>query len=323
MLTMFNLLLANLLFSSTTQAQAQEAACKPLRWNISASALNLDLSPWTVDTLLSTPLATLLGNVSELNFNAGVNVHSEIYGVYCEPLQKVDLATKSTLQILVHGSSYTSDYWRGSDSGDSVSAHSLDYDWVHYANSRGYPTIAIDRLGNGQSSHPDPKVVQYTLEVEILHQLSKNIRAAFPHVKNLVCVGNAYGSILGSVLAEKYPADFEAIVLTGYSKSYNTEAFGNNLIASYVSPGANLDEGYTQFLNISIFQQLLYAPFYTNNAPYSPAVLNDDFIHRGTISVGEIATAYFGIREAAAYKGHILVATGQDDIVFCGNGPLG
>ena len=30
------------------------------------------------------------------------------------------------------------------------------YSWVAAASKAGYPTLAIDRLGNGDSSHPDP-----------------------------------------------------------------------------------------------------------------------------------------------------------------------
>lgn len=30
-----------------------------------------------------------------------------------------------------------------------------EYSWVDYASQEGYPTLAIDRLGNGNSSHPN------------------------------------------------------------------------------------------------------------------------------------------------------------------------
>jgi hypothetical protein len=42
----------------------------------------------------------------------------------------------------------------------------------------GYPTIALDNLGSGNSSHPDPiVVVQMSLQVEIIHQIITKLRA--------------------------------------------------------------------------------------------------------------------------------------------------
>lgn len=123
------------------------------------------------------------------------------------------------------------------------------------------------------------------------------------------------------------------LVLTGYSNKYNTNAFGDNPIAKYVGSAATveptrygtLDPGYTELLTREVVRQLFYSPPNdAPNAPYDPAVLNNDFERRGTISIGEIATAYFGnLQKAESYKGHVLIATGQNDIIFCGNGPLG
>lgn len=222
MLLLLNFLVTTLLFTST-HVQAQIATCSPFRWNVSASASNLDLSAWSVDTLLNVPLSTLFGDGSALNFQQGVAVDVSVYGVYCEP--KKD--PKSTVQILVHGSSYTSDCrfsspnfcftidwqisdWHGLGTAAADASHAFDYDWVYHANSRGYATIAIDRIGNGNSSRPDPKVVQYTLEVEVIHQLTKLARANIPLAEKLVYVGNAYGSILGGAIAGRHPEDFNA-----------------------------------------------------------------------------------------------------------------
>lgn len=61
--------------------------------------------------------------------------------------------------------------WHGLGTVTADASHAYDYDWVYHANHRGYPTIAIDRIGNGYSSRPDPKVVQYSLEVEVITNL--------------------------------------------------------------------------------------------------------------------------------------------------------
>lgn len=34
--------------------------------------------------------------------------------------------------------------------------YSERYSWVAAASKQGYPTLAVDRLGNGESTHADP-----------------------------------------------------------------------------------------------------------------------------------------------------------------------
>jgi hypothetical protein len=43
---------------------------------------------------------------------------------------------------------------------------------VAYAASQGYPTLAIDALGSGNSDHPDPiTIIQYPTLVEVHHAI--------------------------------------------------------------------------------------------------------------------------------------------------------
>jgi hypothetical protein len=49
---------------------------------------------------------------------------------------------------------------------------------VAYASQQGYPTLAIDRLGNGDSDHPDPLlVVQMPAHAEIAHRVIQLAKA--------------------------------------------------------------------------------------------------------------------------------------------------
>ena len=53
-----------------------------------------------------------------------------------------------------------------------------EYSWVDYATKQGYPTLAIDNLGNGMSDHPDALIVtQQTIQVEVIHNIIGMLRA--------------------------------------------------------------------------------------------------------------------------------------------------
>ncbi|KAE9984294.1 hypothetical protein EG328_008970 [Venturia inaequalis] len=130
------------------------------------------------------------------------------------------------------------------------------YSWVRYAGGKGYPTLSMDRLGAGKSSHPDPSaVVQGAYEYALYHDLAQQIRKGTTgsldcKYSTLIYIGNSYGSVTGNNLAARYPGDFEAFVLTGFSKSILPSlpgiALQNVMPASTVWPAryANLSGAY-------------------------------------------------------------------------------
>jgi hypothetical protein len=102
------------------------------------------------------------------------------------------------------------------------------YSFIDAAAKAGYPTFSYDRLGVSASDHPDPiQIVQAPLQAEIDHCLitflrqGKLVAQAF---KNIVGVGHSFRSIRSLA---KYPADFDAVVLTGFST--DTLALGFNI----------------------------------------------------------------------------------------------
>ncbi|KAI0394464.1 alpha/beta-hydrolase [Xylariaceae sp. FL0594] len=177
------------------------------------------------------------------------------------------------LQLLVHGSTYNHTYWsslrepskpdfewNGTDAdpdldelpGQEEGEGDLSLSWVHAATGRGYHTLAIDRLGQGGSSRPDPVgVVQDLLQTQLLHLLARRIRdedvlglgfrpALAGDVDRvseygggevdkgeeiqkergrgrgkLIYVGHSFGSGLGVHLSSSHPDDVDAMLLTG------------------------------------------------------------------------------------------------------------
>ena len=94
---------------------------------------------------------------------------------------------------------------------------SPDNDWTKYATNAGYATLAIDRLGRGKSSRPDPQLFgQYSFEVELIHQIIQQIRVGSSPLgnrkfKKIVYVGHAYGSIIGVNFAARHQTDIDAL----------------------------------------------------------------------------------------------------------------
>jgi pimeloyl-ACP methyl ester carboxylesterase len=85
----------------------------------------------------------------------------------------------------------------------------------------------MDRLGNGNSSHPDPiLVVQTPAQVEVLHQIILKCKAGnIPSIRafnKIILAGHSYGSFISNALNQKYPNDVDVTILTGFSNTFKT-----------------------------------------------------------------------------------------------------
>ena len=90
-------------------------------------------------------------------------------------------------------------------------------------NEFGFCTLAIDRLGIGNSSSGDPlNEIQLYSEVAALYEISKMLRQGtlpnVPHAFNkIVHVGHSFGSIQSYTLAALHPEVTDGLILTGFS----------------------------------------------------------------------------------------------------------
>lgn len=104
-----------------------------------------------------------------------------------------------------------------------LSINDFNYSYVDVATDEyGYYTLAIDRLGIGNSSHGEPlNEIQSYLEVAATTELTRQLRAGnFPSMPNqtfnkVVHVGHSFGSAQSYALANLTPDLTDAIVLTG------------------------------------------------------------------------------------------------------------
>ena len=217
-----------LVSAKATPALAKEAdghgrhsQCKHLVLTVQATAVN-KVIPSPAASTLSTQdgvnaFYASLPSLLAASTNQTRSGTYELAAVYCGPTKyRVSSERNPPLQILLHGSSYTKEYWdRGSwGYGDPR------YSWTKAMNRNGYATLAVDKLGNGGSSHPDPVYdVQLPLQMETVHSLITQIKAgnaSIPIPDRVIFVGHSSGSILGADLAQTHPDDVDALVLTGY-----------------------------------------------------------------------------------------------------------
>ncbi|KFY02422.1 hypothetical protein V490_00507 [Pseudogymnoascus sp. VKM F-3557] len=255
-----------------------------------------------------------------LAFSIPIHGTFDIAARYCEPEVVVPSRTNS-LQLLVHGGQYDRNYWSGEDppgrgySGDK-------YSWISFASKQGYPTLSIDRLGNGLSDHPDPiAVVQMPTHVEVSHAIVKIARAGkFPLPRifsKIIYVGHSFGSLIGNSLNAKYPNDVDATVLTGFGSDLEAVAAIDNFQlqpASIANPEkyGDLPAGYVQPTSQSGFFFEFYYP-----GGYEPVFAAYQYSIRGTQTVGEGVTANSAVQIALKYKAPVFVISGQHDNIFC------
>jgi pimeloyl-ACP methyl ester carboxylesterase len=204
-----------------------------------------------------------------------------------------------------------------------------EYSWVSHARSQGYSTLALDNLGSGNSSGPDPiTIVQGPLQVEIMHNIIKSLRSgSLPnisqHYKKVVFVTHSYGSIIGRKVATDYPTDgADAYILTAAS---NTLVGIKRAIGTFQAQAAsvrhpaelgNLPPGYLSFSN-----QGLRDAVYSFNGDFDPKMLAWDQQYPHSFAAGEVSAPLSSlVANTSTFDGPVMVLTGKYDVIVCGTG---
>lgn len=313
--------------SATTNAHVgwgSQFNCKNLTFNVKAIAVN---------KVIPSPAASTLSTQDDVNaFFAGLpallatstdQTRSGAYQLaaeYCQPHGHGNHSI-APLQILMHGSTYTKEYWnRGSwGYGDPK------YSWTLAMNRAGYATLAVDKLGNGASSHPDPVYdVQLPLQMEAMHTLITQIKAGtagIPIPSQYIFVAHSSGSIIAATLAETHPEDVDAVVLTGYPAGGANNPGGipsyHYLPAAYNSTRFPADLNYGYLLMNSEYNRTS-AFYYPEH--YDPEIPHLDYLTSGSQPLGEGFN--LGPQTQPAFRGKVLVVTGQKDPAICGFTPV-
>lgn len=240
---------------------------------------------------------------------AGTPQTDRVYGELCSPS-----TSGSVLQILVHGITYDHHYW-------DFPGFAGRYSYADYMNKAGYPTLALDRIGSGRSSHPLSAAVTVSSNARVLHQVVQAARSGQipggPY-DSIVLVGHSYGTLTSELAAATYH-DVDGVIGTGWLHLpgvVQTAGLASRLLPAGLDPK---------------FPELLLDPGYLTSRPgtrsffyqtgnYDPAVLAADEALKQTATVTEFATfaepALIGSTNSIRVP--TLLIVGEHDVFFCG-----
>ncbi|HLL53819.1 MAG TPA: alpha/beta hydrolase [Myxococcaceae bacterium] len=214
-------------------------------------------------------------------------------------------ARNRPLQILVHGATYTGDYW------DLPSVDGQPHSYARYMARQKYAVLALDQLGNGASDTPEGFGLTLGAMADAAAQVAQQMRSGNNGVgiafDQIVFVGHSMGSMVGiRAQAEQHP--FDALVTT---------AMGHvpHPLPPLPDFCAGNTTGYFYFPEM-IRAVLLFAPQYVTPEMfgYDSATFNEP------ISCGFLYTGLVGTYDLAQTKvdqvtGPALVQLSEIDIV--------
>ncbi|KAF7377982.1 Alpha/beta hydrolase family-domain-containing protein [Mycena sanguinolenta] len=282
------------------------------------SAASCDCSslviPVHVDVLVpkdpTDEFAGLKSNASSLR---RVNDTYDIFGVFCRP--DAVAPGESVVQLLVHGFTYTSQYW------SPPVEEFRNYSYAAFSCERGLPSFAVDWIGVGLSTRPkNSSDVQYPTAAVAVSQVALHLKTAsivpgVPAFKKVIGIGHSAGSGLlnFNAIVDGPRSIFDGLILTGSL----TPLPGTLPPLSVATPArddtplrwGNLDPGYITASNRSLF-------YPADTTAFSPRMIEFDGFTKdvGTIAIF-VQTASTTL--TAQYTGPVVKIVGSEDQVLC------
>ena len=223
-------------------------------------------------------------------------------------------APPRTVQVLLHGATYSSVYW-------DFPYQPAKYSYVHAMLAAGYATLNIDRLGFGASSHPPSMLVTMQTGAHAVHQVIQAARngSLGPRFDHVILVGHSMGTVLAWLEAATYH-DIDGLIATGNTHRIslrNASDISLNLYPASLDPGfahAGLDPGYLTTRPGS--RTFFYQP-----SDADPNVIAVDEATKDTVPLTEFLTYQFEVfasGDASRINVPVLTAVGQYDRLMCG-----
>ncbi|MBM7112541.1 alpha/beta fold hydrolase [Archangium primigenium] len=236
-------------------------------------------------------------------------------------------AAPAAVQVLLPGITYTRQYWDFPD----PTGHTSRYSYVHAALAAGYATLAVDRLGMGDSSRPPGALLTTETHAHTVHQLLQALRAgslpgpdAPPAFQKVLLVGHSYGSYVAWYVGTDYPADADGLVLSGASHYVQAPGLLNALPALRPAPldPALLGAGYLDPTYLTTAPGTRGAAFYAPGRA-DPAVIALDEATKSTLTATEIGPFPLLVARPLDLRVPVLLVNGTHDTIFCGPDLLG
>jgi len=240
---------------------------------------------------------------------AGTPNTLSISGTLCQPTKWA--AGPHSVDVLVHGYTYNRSYW------DWPQDPSL-YSFVDKDLAAGRATLAIDRIGDGASSHPLSTLITPTSDAYQLHQVISAMKARFAGV-NLVA--HSLGSYIAALETSTYN-DADRLIITGllHGEGPSFALLEESLYPASLDPqfaGSGLDPNYYTTL------PGLRGPLFYYGA--DPSVVAYDEAHKDVGPNSQLVLAALqhfilppALNETFKINRPVLLIDGTNDNVFCG-----
>jgi pimeloyl-ACP methyl ester carboxylesterase len=234
---------------------------------------------------------------------------------------------KQTVQILVHGTTYSHNYWDWPYQPDR-------YSYVRKMTQAGYATFAIDRIGIGKSSRPPSEEVNLKSNVYVLHQVIESLRKGkLDGVKfrRIELVGHSYGSLVIAAEVTEHN-DVDGVILSGVLHNGIPEIF-QKLTSNFYYPAQqdprfanqNLPDGYLTIIPNGELGKTFY-----NLSVADPKVIALNEENKETVTIAELKTFPPITTDSATGRSilnfsseqirvPVLIVVGQNDTLFCSN----
>jgi pimeloyl-ACP methyl ester carboxylesterase len=237
----------------------------------------------------------------------GQSADQKIFAEFCLPRGRAP----QTVQLLVHGFTYNHTYW-------DFPYQPTKYSYLDAAVRAGYAVLAIDRIGEGQSSHPPSSQIVFPNTIYTLHQVVDDLLHGTLETKfdSVIEIGHSAGS--DYIIDEQSTyQDADALILTGYSHK-DSPTF-EKLIGPAQHPGVDdpkfansgLDAGYVTTKPGEIGPLFFDLP----GADPNVIALNEKLKDTGELAEGQSSPDFSKLTPNI----HVptLIFTGQHDIAYC------
>lgn len=221
---------------------------------------------------------------------------------------------KPVVQLLIHGITYARYY-------NDFPYEPDKYSYVQHAADAGYPTLNIDRIGIGESSHPPAQLVTMDTNSHTIHQIVQKLRAgeiSDESFDEVMLVGHSYGSMISATVQARYQ-DADYVILTGFSQSYGQGAPFTAPFRSGLYPAQTDDKWDTHDRPPGY---LTTRPGYRRRFYYEPGtedrVIEIDEQEKQTVTDMEFATIPSEFPSSLEVDEPVLLINGDQDAYFCG-----
>ena len=327
-----------------THGASNRPICEEITFNVDAAAehMDWDATPGPDDELGHVRFlgdALGLGTSPVQIGTRSVGGQFTIAGTFCRPRDagnnSIEITAQEptlgnmrenntdTLQILISGNTFNKESWDCYGYDETCS-------WTTFATSRGYHTLAIDRLGTGKSERPEDTIhtMQTGIQVDITHQIIQGIRSGKytlggSNYKRIVLGGFSYGSLLTYAIGRLYPSDIDGMILTGFSGRLFLPP---SVLKLHFIPARHVTQK-PQFMNLPVGYLTAATEGTSTGSLYYGSwdanLARLDWHNRDVVTAGEYASLGAALDGLSDFKGPVLVVAGDHDDIFCNesNGP--